>query len=41
MHDFDLHYLPGAGHFVQQDAPEQVNELLLAHLERAGSRSNG
>ncbi|MCY3505128.1 MAG: alpha/beta hydrolase [Chloroflexi bacterium] len=41
VHDFNLHYVSGAGHFVQQDAPKRVNELLLAHLERAGSRSNG
>ena len=39
--DFELHYLPGVGHFVQQEAPERVNELLRAHLERAGSRADG
>ena len=41
VEDFELHYLPGVGHFVQQEAPERVNELLLAHLERAGASSNG
>lgn len=41
VRDLELHYLPGVGHFVQQEAPEQVNELLLAHLERAGGGSDG
>ena len=41
VRDLDLHYLPGIGHFVQQEAADQVNELLLAHLERAGSGGNG
>jgi len=27
-----LHLVPGAGHWVQQEAPEQVNELLLEFL---------
>jgi pimeloyl-ACP methyl ester carboxylesterase len=30
--DLTLRYLPEASHFVQQDAPEQVNELLEAWL---------
>ena len=37
VRDLDLHYLPGVGHFVQQEAPDRVNQLLIAHLERAGS----
>ncbi|MXW26337.1 MAG: alpha/beta hydrolase [Dehalococcoidia bacterium] len=37
----DLHYLPGVGHFVQQEAAEQVNELLLAHLARAAGGQDG
>ena len=32
--DLELHYLPGIGHFVQQEAPARVNELLLAHLRK-------
>ena len=40
MRDLDLHYLPGVGHFVQQEAPDQVNQLLIAHLERARSASS-
>ncbi len=38
VHDLDLHYLPGVGHFVQQEVWERVNELLLGHLQRVGSR---
>jgi len=30
--DLSLRYLPDAGHFVQQDQPEQVNEMLEAWL---------
>jgi len=30
--DLRLHYLPGVSHWVQQDAPERVNELLTAFL---------
>jgi pimeloyl-ACP methyl ester carboxylesterase len=30
--DLRLHYLPGASHWVQQDAPERVNELLHSFL---------
>ena len=41
VHNLDLQYLPGVGHFVQQEAPEQVTTLLLAHLERVGSASDG
>lgn len=41
VRDLDLHYLPGVGHFVQQEAPDRVNELLLAHLERARGASDG
>ncbi len=41
VEDFELHYLPGVGHFVQQEAPERVNELLLGHLARARGGSDG
>ena len=41
VRDLDLHYLPGVGHFVQQEAPERVNELLLAHLAGASARGGG
>ena len=37
VRDLDLHYLPGVGHFVQQEAPDRLNELLLGHLERVRS----
>jgi len=36
-----LHLLDGAGHWVQQEQPEQVNKLLIAFLEdqrRAGAK---
>ncbi len=28
----DVHYLPGVSHWVQQEAPERVNEILEAWL---------
>ncbi len=31
--DFTVHYLPGVSHWVQQEAPEKVNEILRAWLE--------
>jgi pimeloyl-ACP methyl ester carboxylesterase len=31
--DFTLHRLPGVSHWVQQEAPEQVNRVMLAWLE--------
>ena len=31
--DFTVHYLPGVSHWVQQEAPEKVNELLRSWLE--------
>ena len=31
----DVHRIEGAGHWVHQEEPEQVNALLLAHLARA------
>jgi epoxide hydrolase 4 len=31
--DFTLHYLPGVSHWVQQEAPEKVNEILRQWLE--------
>lgn len=39
VRDLDLHYLPDVGHFVQQEAPDEVNRLLIAHLRRARSAS--
>ena len=30
--DLELHYIPGCGHWVQNEAPEEVNERLLAFL---------
>ncbi len=33
--DLELHYIPGCGHWVQNEAPEEVNERLLAFLLRA------
>ena len=41
VRDLDLHYLPGVGHFVQGEAPDRVNELLLAHLARVTGASDG
>jgi pimeloyl-ACP methyl ester carboxylesterase len=35
--DLRLHYLPGVSHWVQQDAPERVNELLEAFLRASVS----
>lgn len=32
--NLELHYLPGASHFVQQDAPQRVNDELRAFLSR-------
>jgi pimeloyl-ACP methyl ester carboxylesterase len=34
--DYQFATLPGVGHFVADQAPERVNQLLLAHL-RANS----
>jgi pimeloyl-ACP methyl ester carboxylesterase len=33
--DLRLHYLPGVSHWVQQDAPDRVNELLGPFLAAA------
>lgn len=33
LSDFTLHYLPGVSHWVQQEAPEKVNEILRGWLE--------
>jgi pimeloyl-ACP methyl ester carboxylesterase len=30
----NIHLLPGAGHWVQQEQPEAVSTLLLSFLER-------
>jgi epoxide hydrolase 4 len=35
--DLEVHYLPGVSHWVQQEAPERVNELLERHFARAGA----
>jgi pimeloyl-ACP methyl ester carboxylesterase len=29
-----VHLIPGAGHWVQQESPQKVNELLLAFLAK-------
>src|SRR5262249_37290094 len=34
VRDFTIHYLPNASHWVQQDAPDQVNALMEAWLTR-------
>lgn len=34
VNDFTLHYLPGVSHWVQQEAPEQVNDILLKWLSK-------
>jgi pimeloyl-ACP methyl ester carboxylesterase len=36
VQNLKLHYLPGVSHWVQQEAPEQVNALLREHLSRMG-----
>jgi pimeloyl-ACP methyl ester carboxylesterase len=33
--DLQLHYLPGVSHWVQQDAPERVNEELRRFLDES------
>lgn len=38
VRDFTLHTLPGASHWVQQDAPEAVNAHLLAWLQARAIR---
>lgn len=35
VQDFTIRYLPGVSHWVQQEAPEQVNEILREWLARA------
>ncbi len=35
VRDFTLHRLPGVSHWVQQEAPEEVNRLLGAWLDRS------
>jgi pimeloyl-ACP methyl ester carboxylesterase len=37
--DLRLHYLPGVSHWVQQDAPERVNELLEPFLRTSAPAS--
>ncbi len=34
VEDFTIHYLPGVSHWVQQEAPEKVNEILRGWLSR-------
>lgn len=34
VNDFNVHYLPGVSHWVQQEAPEKVNEILANWLGR-------
>jgi len=34
VNDFTIHYLPGVSHWVQQEAPEKVNEILRGWLGR-------
>jgi pimeloyl-ACP methyl ester carboxylesterase len=36
VRDFTLHRLPGVSHWVQQEAPEQVNALMAAWLRNLG-----
>ena len=36
--DLTVHYLPGVSHWVQQEAPGQVNGFLREHLARARAR---
>ena len=35
----DIHLIDGAGHWVQQEQPEEVTRRLLAFLDQVGSRS--
>lgn len=37
VRDLTVHYLPGTSHWVQQEEPEKVNELLAAHLQRSAA----
>ncbi len=39
--DFTLHYLPGVSHWVQQEAPEQVNQLIKNWLITGPAPSKG
>lgn len=38
VEDLEVHYLPNTSHWVQQEEPARVNELLARHLERASAR---
>lgn len=38
VRDFAVHYIPDVGHFVQQEAPDDVNRLLRDHLRLADVR---
>jgi len=37
VQDFSLHYLPGVSHWVQQEAPEAVNAIMIEWLATHGS----
>jgi pimeloyl-ACP methyl ester carboxylesterase len=34
VHDLQIHYIPGCGHWVQNEAPAEVNERTIAFLQR-------
>jgi pimeloyl-ACP methyl ester carboxylesterase len=36
VRDFSLHYLPGVSHWVQQEAPEAVNAIMMQWLSTHG-----
>lgn len=38
VRNLSVHYLPGISHWVQQEAPTEVNRLLLEHLQNASQR---
>ncbi|GAB4328889.1 MAG: alpha/beta hydrolase [Dehalococcoidia bacterium] len=40
VRDLTIHYLPGISHWVQQEAPGDVNRLLLQHLQNASRRAS-
>ncbi len=37
VRDLAVHYLPNTSHWVQQEEPEKVNQLIAAHLERSAA----
>src|SRR5262249_54859220 len=40
VRDLQIERLPDASHWVQNDAPDRVNELLVAFLRQANSRND-